>query len=278
MRDADLDQYLEDIGRFPLLTVAEERELAARVAVGDQEARGRLISCNLRLVVAIARSYAARTRTLSFGDLISEGNVGLIRGAERFDPDRGGKFSTYVSYWIRQAIRRALVNKARTVRVPAYMAEILSRWYQARGALFHELGRRPAPEEIADRCGIPRAKLKDVARALEAGAAAGRGADSEGADTLSIEEFIAAEEKRGTFERSLSAELAADQLDDTLDACLSDREALVVKMRYGLGEHLAPRTLDETGRAVGLTPERVRQIERSARRKLLAFLLGRTEG
>ena len=276
MRDEDLDQYLSEISQFPLLSQDEEQELARRVATGDDAARQRLISCNLRLVVSIAKYYAKRTRGLSLGDLINEGNLGLIKASERFAPNRGGKFSTYGSYWIRQAIRRALINKARTVRVPAYMVELLSRWLKAQGELVHDLGRAPTPEEVADRCGIPHAKLKDIRRALVAGAASGKGGDAD-QETISLEEFVVAHETGEILEDALAADLAADHIDATLDACLSDREGLIIKMRYGLGVYTEPITLANVGRAIGLTRERVRQIEQAARRKLQLFLLGNQE-
>ena len=273
-RDDDLDQYLTEIGRFPLLSQEEERELAARVAAGDEEARTQLISCNLRLVVTIAKQYARQTRVLSLGDLINEGNLGLIKAAGRFDPDRGGKFSTYSAYWIRQVIRRALIYKTRMVRVPAYMVEMLSQWHRARVDLLQSLGRPPTLEEIADSCGIPRAKLRDIQRAMRAGALTGRGGD-DAEETISLEEFVAAQATAHGASDVLAAELRTQDVDAILESCLSDREQLVIKMRYGLGDIEKPMTLRDVGRAIHLTRERVRQIEADAYRKLQVFLLGR---
>ncbi len=212
-RDEDLDQYMSDIGRFPLLSKQEERELARRVARGDEAARQRMISCNLRLVVSIAKHYVAGVRGVSLGDLINEGNMGLIKAVERFDPDRGGRFSTYGSYWIRQSIRRALVDKARTVRVPAYMVDIITRWKRAQMELFHSFGRVPTMEEVADHCEIPRAKLKDIRQALSAGTYTTGGADDD-EQTLSLEEVVAAQDAGRLQEGNAHAVLRAAPVGD----------------------------------------------------------------
>jgi RNA polymerase primary sigma factor len=277
LHNDDIDQYMAEIGRFPLLTEKEERSLARRIAKGDEDARERLISCNLRLVVTIAKYYSQQTAGLGLGDLINEGNLGLIKAAARFNPRRGGRFSTYGSFWIRQAIRRAVIDKSRTVRVPAYMADILTQWRRAHAELSQSLGREPSQEEIADRCKVPYSKIKDVRKAMTSGAFTGRDSEEgDDDDMVSLGEYAAAHQQEAA-PPVLVFDLKRERVDATLEACLGERERLLLKMRYGLGEFRSPMTLDAVGLRLQLTRERVRQIEMQALEKLQVFLLGRGE-
>jgi RNA polymerase primary sigma factor len=249
-----LETYLSEITETVLLTPDEEQQLAKAVDAGDMEARDLMIRSNLRLVVNIARSYTGRG--LGLQDLIEEGNLGLLRAVEGFDPAMGTRFSTYASYWIKQGIKRALINSSKTIRIPAYMVEILGKWQRASVRLVEDLGRTPTHEEIARLIGLPRKKLSLIKKAILINSLFPQFDQPEIGWTLS--EVIA--DKRRY--RPDEAMLASDNLAYVMGQIelMDPRDAAVLKMRYGLGGHEI-RTLKEIGERLGLTRERVRQIE-----------------
>ncbi len=265
MAEPSLETYLKEINEVPLLSAEEEKELARRVQEQDMEARERMIRANLRLVVSIAKNYM--NRGLSFMDLIEEGNLGLLKAVERFNPDEECRFSTYATWWIKQAIRRALVNTAKTVRIPSYMVELITKWKNANRELTYRLGRQPSLEEVADEIGIPPENIHLVRRAVRANASAGQSVslDSllQGTDALPDPRT-----RRPDEEVVESSEV--DRLQMLLDS-LKEREARILKLRFGLGNH-EPMTLKEIGELVGLTRERVRQIEKEALHRLFRIL------
>jgi RNA polymerase primary sigma factor len=259
------ETYLRDINKTPLLSAAEERELAYRVEEGDGAARDRMVRANLRLVVNIARSYAGRGLPLE--DLIAEGNLGLVRAVEGFDPSMGVRFSTYASYWIKQSIKRAVINTAKAVRLPAYMHELLTKWKRAQAALQEELGRPPTPEEVALQLGLSRKKLQVILKAIRVYTA---GQHHEGpGEGWGLEELLS-DQGAGMPEHRLAR---TDDLQQVLRLLghLEDREAAVLRLRFGLGSG-EPKTLKEIGERLGLTRERVRQIEGDALDKLRDLL------
>lgn len=256
-----LETYLREINETPLLNAKEERELAERVVAGDMEARDKMVRANLRLVVNIARGYA--NKGLSLQDLIEEGNLGLLRAVEGFDPSVGTRFSTYASYWIKQAIKRALVNTAKTIRIPAYMVELLSKWRRASNRLTEVLGRSPTHEEVARMLGLARKKLPIIKKAIRV---YNSNPQTEQADSgWSLGEMVMDERSGAPEEELINSDSLAhvQHLLETMDP----RESTVLQMRFGLNEH-QPHTLKEIGEHLGLTRERVRQIEDLALRKL----------
>ncbi|HEY1191060.1 MAG TPA: RNA polymerase sigma factor RpoD/SigA [Gemmata sp.] len=257
---ATFSTYLAEIDAAPLLSAAEERQLAARVLAGDSQARDRMVRANLRLVVYVARHYIGKG--LPLDDLVSEGNMGLLRAVEGFEPSMNTRFSTYAAYWIKQSIRRALVNTAKPIRIPAYMNELLNKWRRATNRLHEELGRPPTHDEIAKRLGLSKKRFAIARQALRV---VNAGAQPDAADARGLEE-VSAGPPAGTPEAEIgdSEELARVLL--LLDN-MNAREATILRLRFGLsGEE--PMTLKEIGNRFGLTRERVRQIESAALKQL----------
>jgi RNA polymerase primary sigma factor len=261
-----LETYLRDINETSLLTAADEKRLAEAIARGDALARDHMVRANLRLVVSIARGYA--NRGLPLPDLIEEGNLGLLRAVEGFDPKVGTRFSTYASYWIKQSIKRALINSGKTIRIPAYMVELLSKWRRASARLVDTLGRTPTPEEIARMLGLARKKLPIIKKAIHVHQAVPQTEQAEG---WSLGELLHDENAK------CPAEVLLD--DDTLRHVLrridqlDPRAATIIKLRFGLGGG-EPMTLKEIGGVLGLTRERVRQIEAETLASLAAEIDG----
>jgi RNA polymerase primary sigma factor len=256
-----LETYLREINETQLLTAQDERDLAHQIGQGDARARDRMVRANLRLVVNIARGYTGKG--LGLQDLIEEGNLGLLRAVEGFDPNMGTRFSTYASYWIKQSIKRALINSAKTIRIPAYMVELLSKWRRATIRLADELGRGPTPEEVARVLGVPRRKLPIIKKAIQIYNAAPQ---TEQTDTgWSMGELVMDERARSPEEEMLEVDVMASVMETMHQ--LEERETTVLRMRFGL-DGVEPHTLKEIGEKLGLTRERVRQIETESLRKL----------
>lgn len=253
--------YLKEIGKVPLLTAEEEKELAMKMEAGDMEAKKRLAEANLRLVVSIAKRYVGRG--MLFLDLIQEGNLGLIKAVEKFDYRKGYKFSTYATWWIRQAITRAIADQARTIRIPVHMVETINKLIRVQRQLLQELGREPYPEEIAEKMGLPVERVREIQKISQ--------------EPVSLETPIGEEEDShlGDFIQDdnvpVPAEAAAftllkEQLVEVLGT-LTEREQKVLCLRFGLEDGRA-RTLEEVGKEFDVTRERIRQIEAKALRKL----------
>ena len=259
--DDPVRMYLKEIGQVKLLSAEEEVELAKRVSEGDQEAKNKLTEANLRLVVSIAKKYSGRG--LHILDLIQEGNTGLIRAVDKFDWTKGNKFSTYATWWIRQAITRAIADQARTIRVPVHMVEVINKATRCNRKLVQELGREPTVEEIAAELGLPVEKIIEANRTA---------ADTLSLDTpvgdeedTSIGSFVEDERTPGPADATSNA-LLAEALKEILDT-LTEREADVLRMRFGMYDGRT-HTLEEVGQIFGVTRERIRQIENKAIRKL----------
>ena len=253
--------YLKEIGKVPLLSAEEEIELAKRMAEGDEDAKKRLAEANLRLVVSIAKRYVGRG--MLFLDLIQEGNLGLIKAVEKFDYQKGFKFSTYATWWIRQAITRAIADQARTIRIPVHMVETINKLIRVSRQLLQELGREPLPEEIAEELDMPVERVREILKISQ--------------EPVSLETPIGEEEDShlGDFiqddnvpvpAEAAAATLLKEQLGEVLDT-LTDREQKVLRLRFGMSDGRA-RTLEEVGKEFDVTRERIRQIEAKALRKL----------
>ena len=253
--------YLKEIGKVPLLTPEEEIDLAKRMEMGDESAKKRLAEANLRLVVSIAKRYVGRG--MQFLDLIQEGNLGLIKAVEKYDYSKGFKFSTYATWWIRQAITRSIADQARTIRIPVHMVETINRLIRTSRQLLQELGREPLPEELAKKLDMPVDRVREIMKISQ--------------DPVSLETPIGEEEDShlGDFIQDEHVQIPVDaatytllheQLMEVLDT-LTDREQKVLRLRFGLDDG-RPRTLEEVGREFYVTRERIRQIEAKALRKL----------
>ncbi len=283
-----LQQYLRQINECPLLTADEEKSLARAIARGaaaagrfgkgeitlaekedversGNEARERMVRSNLRLVVSIAKAYAGRGMALA--DLIEEGNLGLLRAVEGFDPDMGSRFSTYSSWWIKQSIKRALINTVQPVHIPAYMVEMISRWKQVHRELYEELGRAPSLQEVSERMQLPERKVRIIKRAVRAFSAPTQSSSSDGGSTLSD---MLPDDRSPSPEAAIFSQAESETIQRLLDA-LDERESTILRLRYGLTDE-EPMTLKEIGARIGLTRERVRQLEGEALRKLERIL------
>jgi len=255
--------YLKEIGKTPLLTIEEERELAKRIMRGDEEARQKLIKANLRLVVSIAKRYVNRSPHLSILDLIQEGNLGLFRGVQKFDYRKGFKFSTYATWWIRQAITRALADHSRTIRIPVHMVETISKYTQAKRKLMQELGREPLAEEIAIEMGLEAEKIHHIQKISQEVISLESPVGEEDDSVLS--EFIE-DEKTLSPTQSVSMEILKSQIMEVLND-LTEREKKILELRFGLIDGIT-HTLEEVGKIFGVTRERIRQIEAKALEKI----------
>ncbi|MBR2321111.1 MAG: RNA polymerase sigma factor RpoD [Clostridia bacterium] len=259
--DDPVKMYLKDIGRVPLLSADEEVELAKRMQEDDVAAKKRLSEANLRLVVSIAKRYVGRG--MLFLDLIQEGNLGLMKAVEKFDYQKGFKFSTYATWWIRQSITRAIADQARTIRIPVHMVETINKLTRVQRVLLQELGREPTPEEIAEKMGVTEDRVREIQKIAQ--------------DPVSLETPIGEEEdshlgdfiedeKTMTPSDSVATTMLKEQLLGVLDT-LTPREEKVLRLRYGIDDG-KPRTLEEVGKEFNVTRERIRQIEAKALRKL----------
>ncbi|MDR3234249.1 MAG: sigma-70 family RNA polymerase sigma factor [Planctomycetaceae bacterium] len=262
-----LETYLREISETVLLTSEEESRLATAVQQGDTEARDLMVRANLRLVVNIARGYCGRGALLQ--DLVEEGNLGLIRAVEGYDPKRETRFSTYASYWIKQSIKRSLICSGRHIRIPAYMLEILAKWQRASARLVETLGRTPTYEEIARRLGLPRKKLSLVKKAILINNLTLQTDKPEIGWT--INEMVVDERRRRPDETLLESDSLSFVMEQIEE--MDPRDAAILKMRYGLDGH-PTTTLKEIGARLGLTRERVRQIEIDTLKRLEEFLEG----
>jgi len=253
--------YLKEIGRVPLLSADDEIELANRIEQGDEEAKRRLAEANLRLVVSIAKRYVGRG--MLFLDLIQEGNMGLIKAVEKFDYKKGFKFSTYATWWIRQAITRAIADQARTIRIPVHMVETINKLIRVSRQLLQELGREPSPEEIAAEMELSVEKVREIMKIAQEPVSLETPIGEE--DDSHLGDFIEDQEALAPADAA-AYELLKEQLEDVLDT-LTEREENVLRLRFGLDDGRT-RTLEEVGKVFGVTRERIRQIEAKALRKL----------
>ena len=262
--DDSVRLYLREIGKIPLLSAEEEMDLARRIVEGDKKAKDKMAEANMRLVVSIAKRYSGRG--LDFLDLIQEGNTGLLRAVEKFDPDKGFKFSTYATWWIRQAITRAIADQARTIRIPVHMVETINKLLRTQRRMTQELNREPTIEELSKELDMEPEKIEYVIKIKQdiSSLDAGVGRDSEDDDSV-LQDFIV-DEDTVSPEDSASNQLLKEQVQEILSS-LSDREQKIVRMRFGL-DNGKNHTLEEVGQEFAVTRERIRQIEAKALAKL----------
>lgn len=264
--DSSIKLYLREISKTPLLTIEQENSLAERIKMGDEKAREQMIKANLRLVVKIAHEYSGYG--LSLGDLISEGNIGLMHAVERFDPEKGGKLSTYGSWWIKQSIKRALANQSKTIRLPIHMVDKIARMRRISTLLAETLGREPNEEELAEELGLPRQKiamLKQAAqRPTSLDAPVNEGEATEYSEIVSDE--AASDPLEMLTDKNLHGEI------DGLLSILNERERRIIDERFGLGG-LKPMLLEDVGREFGVSRERIRQLQNSALAKMRKALM-----
>jgi len=262
--DDSVRLYLREIGKIPLLNSEDELALAQRVVAGDRKAKDKMAEANMRLVVSIAKRYSGRG--LDFLDLIQEGNTGLLRAVEKFDPDKGFKFSTYATWWIRQAITRAIADQARTIRIPVHMVETINKLLRTQRRMTQELNREPTIEELAKELEMEPAKVEYVIKIKQDITSLDAGVGRDGDDEDSVLGDFIEDGDSTTPEESATAQLLKEQVQAILST-LSDREQKIVKMRFGL-ENGKSHTLEEVGREFAVTRERIRQIEAKALAKL----------
>lgn len=254
--------YLKEIGRVPLLSADEEVALALRIQQGDEEAKQELAEANLRLVVSIAKRYVGRG--MQFLDLIQEGNMGLMKAVEKFDHTKGFKFSTYATWWIRQAITRAIADQARTIRIPVHMVETINKLVRIQRQLLQDLGREPTPEEIGAEMDLPTEKVREILKIAQEPVSLETPIGEE--DDSHLGDFIEDDNATSPADHTAYA-LLKEQLDEVLEQ-LTDREENVLRLRFGLDKNGEIRTLEQVGQVFGVTRERIRQIEAKALRKL----------
>lgn len=262
--DDSVRLYLREIGKIPLLTQDEEADLAQRILKGDQKAKNKMVESNMRLVVSIAKRYGGRG--LDFLDLIQEGNTGLLRAVDKFDPAKGFKFSTYATWWIRQAITRAIADQARTIRIPVHMVETINKVLRTTRKLTTELNREPTNEEIAKALNIEPEKVDYVMRIKQDIASLDASVGRDGDDEDSVLGDFVEDEERDSPEESASNQILKEQLSEII-ATLTDREQKIIRLRFGIGGG-KPHTLEEVGAEFDVTRERIRQIEAKALSKL----------
>lgn len=262
--DDSVRLYLREIGKIPLLAPEEEADLAQRIVKGDKKAKDKMVESNMRLVVSIAKRYGGRG--LDFLDLIQEGNTGLLRAVEKFDPEKGFKFSTYATWWVRQAITRAIADQARTIRIPVHMVETINKVLRTTRKLTSELNREPTNEEIAKELDMEPEKVDYVMRIKQDIASLDASVGREGDDEDSVLGDFVEDEERDSPEESAANQILKEQLSEII-ATLTDREQKIIRLRFGIGGG-RPHTLEEVGNEFDVTRERIRQIEAKALSKL----------
>ena len=266
--EASLDSvqmYLKEIGKHKLLVAAEERELAKRILEGDEEAKNTLANANLRLVVSIAKKYIGRSSDLTLLDLIQEGNLGLFKAVEKFDFRKGFKFSTYATWWIRQAVTRALADQSRTIRIPVHMVETIAKYKQVVRRLSQDLGREPLPQEISTEMGIDIDKIHMIEKIDQNTASLDRSPSDDDDERSSLGDFVA-DDRIAPPDQDTSRRILRDQIHEILSD-LTPKERKILEMRHGLEDGVM-RTLEEVGKEFGVTRERIRQIEAKAHEKI----------
>ena len=264
MADDSVRMYLREIGDIPLLSQEEELELAQKAVKGDKKAKDKLAESNMRLVVSIAKKYSGRG--LDFLDLIQEGNTGLLRAVEKFDPEKGFKFSTYATWWIRQAITRAIADQARTIRIPVHMVETINKVMRTKRRLTQELNREPSDAEVAEAMGMDAEKIEYVMRIRQDIASLDASVGRDGDDDESVLGDFIEDSERDSPEEATANQILKEQIAEILTT-LSEREQKIIRLRFGIGGG-RPHTLEEVGNEFSVTRERIRQIEAKALAKL----------
>jgi RNA polymerase primary sigma factor len=260
-----IQMYLKEIGQYPLILAHEEKDLAKRIEAGDEEAKNLLAKANLRLVVSIAKKYVGRSPDLTLLDLIQEGNLGLFKAVDKFDWTKGYKFSTYATWWVRQAITRALADQSRTIRVPVHMVETIAKYKQFYRRLSQDLGREPMPEEIAIEMGIDVEKIYIIEKIDQSTVSLESPVGDDGDEKSTLGDFLA-DDKISSPDQDASRRILRDQVQKIMSS-LSEKERKILEMRHGLADGVQ-HTLEEVGKKFGVTRERIRQIEAKAHEKI----------